>query len=133
MKQRCLLTVAILAITLSLRAQSTPEQLTPILEKPLQSPQVVTFQLQEYLMKRVPKLPPITTPEKWTSEGKQIRQRVLSSVVFHGWPSEWVNSPPHFEEVGTIASGKGYRARKLRYEIVPGFYSTTPDRRVLSP
>ena len=124
MKQRCLLTVLVLLITPLLRAQSTPYQLKPILEKELQSPSVVDFQLQEYLMKQVPKLPPITTPEKWTSEGEQIRKRVLDNVVFHGWPSEWVNSPPRFEDLGTIPSGKGYRLRKLRYEVVPGFYST---------
>jgi dienelactone hydrolase len=124
MKQRALLTVLVLLITPLLRAQSTPYQLKPILEKELQSPFVVAFQLQEYLMKQVPKLPPPTTPEKWTSEGEQIRRRVLDNVVFHGWPSAWVNSPPRFEDLGTIPSGKGYRLRKLRYEVVPGFYST---------
>jgi hypothetical protein len=43
--------------------------------------------------------------------------------VFHGWPQEWVESPPRFEDLGVL-SGKGYRLHKLRYEIVPGFYST---------
>jgi hypothetical protein len=43
--------------------------------------------------------------------------------VFHGWPSEWVNSKPKFEEVGIIETGQGYRLHKLRYEIVPGFQS----------
>jgi dienelactone hydrolase len=124
MKQRCLLSVLVLLVTPLLQAQSTPYQLKPILEKELQSPAVVEFQLQEYLMKQVPKLPPISTPEKWTSEGEQIRKRVLDNVVFHGWPSGWVNSPPRFEDLGTIPSGKGYRLRKLRYEVVPGFYST---------
>ena len=124
MIQRGLLTVLVLLTTQLLRAQSTPYQLKPILEKELQSPSVVEFQLQEYLMKQVPKLPPITTPEDWTSEGERIRKRVLDNVVFHGWPSEWVNSPPRFEDLGTIPSGKGYRLRKLRYEVVPGFYTT---------
>jgi hypothetical protein len=124
MKQRGLLTVFALLITSPLQAQSTPYQLKPILEKELQSPSVVEFQLQEYLMKQVPKLPPLTTPEKWTSEGERIRQRVLENVVFHGWPREWVNAPPRFEDLGTIPSGKGYRLRKLRYEVVPGFFST---------
>jgi len=123
MKQRCLLIVLVLIITPLLQAQSTPSQLKPIMEKELQSPKVAEFQLQEFLMKQVPKLPPVTTPEKWTSEAERIRQRVLDDVVFHGWPSEWVNSPPRFEDLGTIPSGKGYRLRKLRYEVVPGFYS----------
>jgi dienelactone hydrolase len=124
MKQRGLLTVLVLLITSGLRAQSTPYQLKPILDKDLQSPSVVEFQLQEFLMKQVPKLPPLSTPEKWTAEEEQIRKRVLDNVVFHGWPGEWVNSPPRFEDMGTIPSGKGYQRRKLRFEIVPGFYST---------
>jgi dienelactone hydrolase len=124
MKQRGLLAVVVLLAPSLLRAQSTPYQLKPILEKELQSPSVVTFQLQEYLMKQVPKLPPITTPEEWNHEEGQIRKRVLDNVVFHGWPGDWVNSPPRFEDLGTIPSGKGYRLRKLRFEVVPGFYST---------
>ena len=43
-------------------------------------------------------------------------------MVFHGWPAEWVNAPPKFEEAGVI-EGNGYRIRKFRYEIVPGFQS----------
>jgi dienelactone hydrolase len=124
MKKQLLLTVLLLLIAPLLRAQSTSGQLKPILEKELQSPYVVEFQLQEYLMKQVPKLPPITTPEEWTSEGEQIRKRVLENVVYHGWPSEWVTSPPRFEDLGTIPSGKGYRLRKLRYEVVPGLYTS---------
>ena len=49
---------------------------------------------------------------------------MLDDVVFHGWPRAWVDAPPKFDDLGTIPSGPGYRLRKLRYEIVPGFYST---------
>lgn len=48
---------------------------------------------------------------------------MLDDVVFHGWPKEWVNAEPKFEDNGVIETGAGYRIRKLRYEIVPGFYS----------
>ena len=37
--------------------------------------------------------------------------------------TKWVNSPPKFEDVGVVETGQGYRLRKLRYEIVPGFQS----------
>jgi dienelactone hydrolase len=47
----------------------------------------------------------------------------LLDVAFHGWPKEWVEAGPKFEEVGVIETGSGYRIRKLRYEIVPGFDS----------
>jgi dienelactone hydrolase len=48
---------------------------------------------------------------------------LLDDVAFHGWTKEWVEAGPKFEEAGVIETGAGYRIRKLRYEIVPGFYS----------
>jgi hypothetical protein len=48
---------------------------------------------------------------------------LLQDIAFHGWPREWVEAEPKFEEVGVIETGAGYRIRKLRYEIVPGFES----------
>jgi hypothetical protein len=105
-------------------AQTIPAQLPGILASPLQSRKVVTYQLQEYLLKRVPQLPDPTTAQQWTTKANQIRQHLLENVVYYGWPKEWIEAPPKFEDLGTIPSGKGYRVRKLRYEIVPGFYST---------
>ena len=105
-------------------AQSTPERLSPILDSQLQSPEVVEFQLREYLMAHVAKLPAPTTSDQWSAEAQRIRKHLLEDVVYHGWPSEWVNAPPKFEDLGTIESGEGYRMQKLRYEVVPGFYSS---------
>ena len=42
-------------------------------------------------------------------------------MVYHGWPKDWVESAPKFQEVGVVETGGGYRIRKFRYEIVPGF------------
>jgi dienelactone hydrolase len=106
------------------RAQSTEDQVRPILRDPLQSPAIVTFQLQEYLMKQVPSLPAPASAAAWTVEAERIRKHLLQNVVFHGWPEEWITSPPKFEDLGTIPAGKGYQLRKLRYEVVPGFHST---------
>ena len=77
------------------RAQSTADQVAPILKQPIESPQVVTFQLQEYLMQRATPLPPVPkSAQEWTAEAARIRERVLSDVIFHGWP----------ESVGELAS-----------------------------
>ena len=94
------------------------------LAHPVQPPAVTQFQLQRYLMDRIPPLPRPSGPEQWTAEVKRLRKHILDDVAFHGWPREWVESAPHFEEMGVIESGHGYRIRKLRYEIVPGFVST---------
>ena len=115
--------VSLLLLTSLAHAQNTAGEVRGILDKQLQSSTVVTFQLQQFLMKQVPDLPAATTPENWIAEAKRIRERVLTHVVFHGWPQAWVMSSPRFEDKGKLPSGKGYRVRKLRYEIVPGFYS----------
>jgi hypothetical protein len=119
-----LVTLTILISTARLIAQSDPEVVESILSKQLQSPQVVTYQLQRFLEEKVPALVVPASAELWTSEAERIRRHLLNDVVFHGWPQEWVSSPPHFEDLGALPSGKAYKLRKLRYEIVPGFYST---------
>ena len=108
-----------------LLANDNSDQIGTVLKQPIQTEDVVEFQLRRYLMKRVPALPAPKTAEEWTAREKQLRKHILDHVIFHGWPKEWVNAPPKFEDAGTIESRKGYRIRKLRYEIVPGFWSST--------
>jgi dienelactone hydrolase len=104
--------------------QSEPEQLDPILKDEILPPAVAEFQIRHYLVNRIaepPRVPP--TPQEWSSQAAQLRHHLLAEVAFHGWPKEWVEAGPKFEEVGVIETGSGYRIRKLRYEIVPGFFS----------
>ncbi len=104
-------------------AQRDPDRLEPIMQPRIQTPSEVEFQIRQYLMRRVTKLPQPATAEQWTGESTRLRKHLLEDVVFHGWPKEWVNSSPKFEDLGILYSGDGYRIRKLRYEIVPGFQS----------
>jgi dienelactone hydrolase len=102
--------------------------LTPVVESalqaPIQVPAVTAFQLQRYLMKGIstPQVP--ASAEAWKTEEQRLRTHILEDIVFHGWPQKWVEAPPHFEQIAVIETGKGYRLRKYRYEIVPGFQST---------
>jgi dienelactone hydrolase len=101
------------------------DYITPLLKYQILSPEVAEFQVRQYLLSQVaapPQLP--STPQAWTSEAARLRRHLVDDVAFHGWPREWVDAPPRFEEIGVIETGGGYRIRKLRYEIVPGFYST---------
>ncbi len=117
---RTLLALAIVAIPLG--AQTEADYLRPILEDEILAPQVAVFQLREHILNHVAKPPAPTRADEWAAESTSLRKRLLNEVVFHGWPREWVDAPPRFEEAGIIA-GNGYRIRKLRYEIVPGFQS----------
>ncbi len=95
-----------------------------MLEERIQASGVSAFQLQRYLSKRIPKPPTASSSDLWRLEEKKIRRHVLDDVAFHGWPREWILAPPRFQDTEVIKTGKGYRLRKLRYEIVPGFDST---------
>jgi len=79
--------------------------------------------LRHCLVNLVAQPPSPTTASQWSQESKHLREHWLNDVVYHGWPREVVEAPARFDETGVIETGKGYRIRKLRYEIVPGFYS----------
>ena len=104
-------------------AQTEPRYLEDVLKEEILPPGVALFQLRQYILNRVGKLPAPANAAEWTAESKRVRDQIVKDVVFHGWPREWVDSPPKFEDLGVIP-GNGYQMRKLRYEIVPGFQST---------
>ena len=108
----------------SLYAQTTPRQVERLLESALQTPDVVAFQLRQYLDRKAPPLKIPSSPAQWSAESQRIRKHVLNNVVFHGWPREWVDASLKSEDLGSIPSGPGYRMRKIRYEIVPGLQAT---------
>jgi dienelactone hydrolase len=84
---------------------------------------VTAFQLQRYLMTLIPKRPSPSSPAEWQVAEQRLRKHILEDIAFHGWPQEWVQSPPKFQQTAVIETGHGYRLHKLRYEIVPGFDS----------
>src|SRR5437773_790861 len=104
--------------------QSDPDEIGQVLGEEILAPSVAVHQVKSYILSRVAPPPTVTNAPQWTEEEKRLRQHLLQDVVFHGWPDEWVNTPPRFEDIGVIETGQGYRLRKLRYEIVPGFQST---------
>ena len=121
---RRLLGVLFLATADTLYAQTVPQQVAEVLERQVQAHQTVAYQLQEYLFKSIPKLPAPQSAQEWTQEESRLREQILNQVAFHGWPNDWVNAPPKFEDAGEVPGGNGYRMRKLRFQIVPGFDST---------
>jgi len=105
-------------------AQTDSRGVTAHLNPPLNTPDVVASELRSYLIRKAPPLPVAPNRAGWAEESQRVRKQFLDQIVFHGWPAEWVTAPPQFEDLGLIpTTGRGYRMRKLRYEIVPGFWS----------
>jgi dienelactone hydrolase len=106
-------------------SQGEGAHLGELLKDEILSPAVADFQMRQHIIQGTAPLPkPPATPAEWTASADQLRRHLVNDVVFHGWPKQWVDSPPKFEERGVIETGRGYRVRKLRFEIVPGFYSS---------
>jgi dienelactone hydrolase len=112
----------VLAVPATLFAQAEPGPLGEILREEILAPAVALDDLRSHIVARVPKPPAPRSAAEWTEASKALRQKLLADVVFHGWPREWLEAKPRFEEAGVV-EGAGYRIRKLRYEIVPGFWS----------
>jgi dienelactone hydrolase len=121
--QILLIAIAALAAT-AIHGQTRPETLAGVLAQPVQSPDVTAFQLQQYLSRRIPLLASPKSANEWTERQQQLRRHILNDIAFHGWPREWVQSAPSFQQVGATESRNGYRVSRFRYEIVPGFDAT---------
>src|ERR1700676_1164742 len=91
--------------------ETGPHYLDDILKEEVLPQSVALFQLRQYILNRVAKPPAPTSAAQWTSESKNIREQIVRDVVFHGWPKEWIDSPPKFEDLGVI-HGNGYQMRK---------------------
>jgi hypothetical protein len=104
-------------------SQSDAQDVGIVLDEEILSPATALYQMKQYILTRVAQPPAATGASEWTAQAQRLRQHLLKDVVFHGWPEAWVNAPQKFEEAGVIETGQGYRLRKLRYEIVPGFQS----------
>jgi len=102
-------------------AQADARLVGPLLQQKLQTEPVVAEQLRRFMLARVPPLRLPANASQWDAEIERLRARELT-VIRHGWPQAWIDAPPNFQQVGTL-EGRGYRIRKLRYEVVPGMYS----------
>jgi hypothetical protein len=103
-------------------AQTDARQVKALVEPRLIPPDVVAYQTMQYLMGQVPSFDVPTTREAWEEEAREIRSH-LTELILKGWPQEYLGAEPGFTETGVIVHpDAGYRIRKLRYDIVPGFY-----------
>lgn len=115
--------IALLLSAAALTAQTNPASVAALLAPPIHSAEAVNYQLRRYVRGLTSPLTPPRSAAEWTAESARLRRKVLDEVVFHGWPAEWVNGPTRMEVVAELPTDGRYRLRKLRYEVVPGFWT----------
>jgi len=81
-------------------------------------------EVQAFCESRVPDVPAFGKPEDWIRESDRIRQAVLEKVIFRGKEAKvWRDAEPKVEWDGVMEGLPGYRIRKLRFEIIPGWWA----------
>ncbi|HET7215066.1 MAG TPA: acetylxylan esterase [Terriglobia bacterium] len=116
--------VALAGLVTSAAGQTTAQSVKAVLDQRTLPRVITSFQLQSHLARRIPRLPSSINTGQWLQQEAKLRHHVLADIAFHGWPREWVEAAPRFEQTGIIDTSNGYRLRKFRYDIVPGFQST---------
>lgn len=95
--------------------------LKKLLEAPILTPRVTVAELQEFLDPRIPRLPEPKTADEWVKETDRLRKEVLGKVVFRGEAVRWRDANTKTEFLDSL-KGEGYTIKKVRYEIIPGFW-----------
>ena len=81
-------------------------------------------EVQTYCEIRVPSVPEFKKPETWLEESARIRREVLDKVVFRGKEAQaWRNAESKVVWDEAIEGLPGYRIKKLRFEIIPGWWA----------
>jgi len=120
MRTRLLAALLLTLSASSVRADDTAD-LKKLLETPILSPRQTLLELQEYLDAKIPRLPEATTAEAWEKETARLQKEVLDKVVFRGEAAKWKDAKCEVVYSEGFA-GEGYSVKKLRFEIIPGFW-----------
>jgi hypothetical protein len=105
-----------------------PSPVADFLKRPFLPADDVTNEVRDYVRPKIVRLHPpgsekstVKTATDWEREAERIRQDVLKNVVFRGEAAKWRDAKTGVEWFETLP-GDGYRIKKLRYEILPGFW-----------
>lgn len=105
-----------------------PSPVAEFLKRPLLPADEVTLEVRDHVRPKVPRLEPpggpkssIKTAEDWLKESDRLRQEAFAKVIFRGEAAKWRDAKTKVEWLDTIPEN-GYRIKKLRYEIIPGFW-----------
>lgn len=113
--------ISMVAFLLLAGGVSGAQTIDEVLAKPILDPLQPGVEARIYTGSHVPNLNIPATAAAWTSYAGNIRQRVLSEVIFRGQAKKWREAKTRVEWLDTI-QGQGYRIRKFRYEALPGLW-----------
>ncbi|MGC4053445.1 MAG: hypothetical protein QM757_29440 [Paludibaculum sp.] len=104
-----------------LPAAAQPLSLQEALAKPILTANRALIEAQVYTASHVKSMPLVSSAQQWTQAKEALRQRVLNEVVLRGEGRKWAAAKTRVEWL-EVVPGNGYKIRKLRYEMIPGFW-----------
>jgi hypothetical protein len=113
---------AALACAATAFAQSP--DLTALLSKQLIDPGTGLAEVQAYCEGRVPLVPHPANLAEWETDAQKIRAEALEKVYFRGnLAQQWRDAKTKVEWHEELEGGPGYKLKKVRFEILPGFWT----------
>src|SRR5262245_2473592 len=113
----------ILLLFPSLLAAQTAADVKTWLDQPLLDAKQPLVEAQVYTAAHVPIVPTVSNSHEWDRYAAKLRQEILDKVVLRGEAKHWRTAQRRVEWTNTI-QGQGYRVRKLRFEVVPGLWTS---------
>ncbi len=101
-------------------AQTTVESMVG---RQILDPDQALVDAQVYTGSRVPLLPTFASKAQWDAYAVQLRQRVLTEVVFRGEAAKWRAAKTSVEIEQPFAWGEGYTVQRFKMEVVPGLWT----------
>jgi len=79
-------------------------------------------EMKRFLEVLIPSFALPVSAREWRRQMPRLRRAVLEKVVLRGFAQEVAGARPRVEKGDTLQPDASYRIRKLRYEIVPGYW-----------
>ncbi len=99
-----------------------PSPIEAFLKKEIIGPRTTLEETKEFVDAKIPRLTMPKSAAEWDREAQRIREKVLKDIVFRGEAAKWREAKTKVEMLDTIKGTEGYTLKKLRYEILPGFW-----------
>jgi hypothetical protein len=111
----------LLSLILSFPVAAQTLSLDAALAKPILAANQPLVEVQVYTASHVKSMPLVGSAQQWTQTKELLRQRVLNDVILRGEGRRWAEAKTSVQWLDVLP-GKGYRIKRLRYEVIPGLW-----------
>lgn len=116
------LSTVLLILATSVATSADPTPIETFLKKEIIGPRTTLEETKEFVDAKIPRLTTPKSAAEWDKESQRLREKILKDVVFRGEAARWRDAKCKVEMFDVVKGTEGYTLKKLRYEILPGFW-----------